>query len=330
MKLRTRFALASALVLALLLTVPTIAYFGFSFVRETSLRSAHSHEVNSQTHLLQKLVIDMETGERGFLIAGREEFLELYRIGAEAFWVASAKLRQLLADDPTQLGRLAEIDRLVVKWHTVAASVGISGRRAVAKGAIDAEPLEQLLVQGPGKGILDEMRTISIRLDTALRQGAHARERFLLLAVMKDMVDMETGQRGYLVTGEARFLELFRIGQANLAVRLQSLRRAIPSDYAADVDLLDALSKSWLEKAGRPEIAAREAMNESESSLKIVADLVSSGTGKAGIGKGSRARPSPNRRGFRQKGDRGRRFRVRGRNRRTPQSRGRQNDVCFR
>jgi CHASE3 domain sensor protein len=36
-----------------------------------------------EAYLLQKLIMDMETGQRGFIITGQEEFLEPYLRGAE-------------------------------------------------------------------------------------------------------------------------------------------------------------------------------------------------------------------------------------------------------
>ena len=37
--------------------------------------------IRSIRPLIEKLVVDLETGERGFLIAGKEEFLEPYESG---------------------------------------------------------------------------------------------------------------------------------------------------------------------------------------------------------------------------------------------------------
>ncbi|MBL4818088.1 MAG: CHASE3 domain-containing protein, partial [Deltaproteobacteria bacterium] len=38
-----------------------------------------SEDVVAQSHHLEKLIVDMETGQRGFVITGKEEFLEPYR-----------------------------------------------------------------------------------------------------------------------------------------------------------------------------------------------------------------------------------------------------------
>ncbi|MEM7183438.1 MAG: CHASE3 domain-containing protein [Spirochaetota bacterium] len=49
---------------------------------------------------LQKLMIDMETGERGFLLAGRDEFLEPYNSGWSQFQTLITKQKKLVFDNP--------------------------------------------------------------------------------------------------------------------------------------------------------------------------------------------------------------------------------------
>ncbi|MGY1644328.1 CHASE3 domain-containing protein [Geodermatophilus sp. SYSU D00703] len=72
-------------------------------------------------------------------------------------------------------------------------------------------------------------------------------------------VDQETGQRGYLLTGDHTFLEPYDRGRADaesLEVRLTELLR----DDATGLDLLrqvTAAAQSWDEQVAQPQIAAR-------------------------------------------------------------------------
>ena len=48
-----------------------------------------------------------------------------------------------------------------------------------------------------------------------------------------------------------------------------------------DIRRLEQLAEQWLEQAARPEIAARELMNQSAVSMKNVSALIAAGTGKS-------------------------------------------------
>lgn len=137
MKLRTEILVVNLSVIALLVVISVIAYRGLTSLNETAIWVAHTHEVISEAQLIQRLVVDMETGERGFLIAGKEEFLEPYDIGIKRYIETRERLRGLVSDNPVQVTRLQTIDELVTKWKATAASVEIAERRKLSTPAID-------------------------------------------------------------------------------------------------------------------------------------------------------------------------------------------------
>jgi CHASE3 domain sensor protein len=47
-------------------------------------------------------VVDLETGQRGFVITGQEQFLEPWRTARTALPEQARALEQLLADNPAQ------------------------------------------------------------------------------------------------------------------------------------------------------------------------------------------------------------------------------------
>ena len=64
--------------------VLVIFYSGFSYLGLSSLVSntkwvEHTYTVIEKSTELEKRVLDIETGERGFLVTGENEFLEPYR-----------------------------------------------------------------------------------------------------------------------------------------------------------------------------------------------------------------------------------------------------------
>lgn len=73
-------------------------------------------------------------------------------------------------------------------------------------------------------------------------------------------VDQETGQRGFLLTGQDRFLSPYQAGQRQVAV-LESRLRAAVSDrrYQSALTVAVAAGDRWRRQAAEPEIAARRA-----------------------------------------------------------------------
>ena len=104
----------------------------------------HTDQVISAGEQLIKLVIDMETGVRGYLETGKSEFLQPYN---EANLSISSKfdaLRQLVSDNPTQQARLALISSRVDQWRLDAERV-IASRRNGEESPYDPDLDKQLM-----------------------------------------------------------------------------------------------------------------------------------------------------------------------------------------
>ena len=69
----------------------------------------HSDEVMEQTLRLEKLVIDQETGLRGYQLTGDSSMLAPYKAAVAPIAKQFKILRDLVSDDPAQLSHLAEV-----------------------------------------------------------------------------------------------------------------------------------------------------------------------------------------------------------------------------
>lgn len=78
---------------------------------------AHTHEVIEQSEQLLTALVNQETGVRGYVITGRESFLEPYQAGAADYVKTLAHLRELTRDNAQQQERLLVLDRQVQDWH---------------------------------------------------------------------------------------------------------------------------------------------------------------------------------------------------------------------
>ena len=80
--------------------------------------SVHTAEVLKTLEKAKDAMVDAETGVRGYLITGDENFLEPYHRGGDAYTAAIQKLRDLATDNPALLSRLDELDELAKKWRS--------------------------------------------------------------------------------------------------------------------------------------------------------------------------------------------------------------------
>ena len=98
----------------------------------------HDTPVLANAKQLPKLVVDMETGQQGFVITGQDEFLEPYDAGRQAFDVLMARQIELVSDDPAQVSSLGQIQELVHQWEETAAGPEIAMARKIATHKVDA------------------------------------------------------------------------------------------------------------------------------------------------------------------------------------------------
>jgi signal transduction histidine kinase len=88
-----------------------------SDLRASERLVAHSREANAAADRLEGLVIDLETGVRGFVIARQERFLEPWR-AARAASPDAARVLERLADRPEQQKRVRVIARGIASYIT--------------------------------------------------------------------------------------------------------------------------------------------------------------------------------------------------------------------
>jgi two-component system, sensor histidine kinase and response regulator len=119
----------------------------------TSKWVKHTQLVISEARLLAKLILDMETGERGFIITNKPEFLEPYFVAKKSWPKIITETKYLVRDNPKQVDSLDLIDRHLNEWLKIAAAPEISARQSG-----NEELARSLIVKGTGKTIIDSLR----------------------------------------------------------------------------------------------------------------------------------------------------------------------------
>ncbi|MCP4697333.1 MAG: GAF domain-containing protein, partial [Gammaproteobacteria bacterium] len=124
---------------------------------ETNRWVAHTHRVIARATEILASAVDMETGMRGYLLAGREEFLEPYADGEQHFFKLAAKLKKTVADNPDQVRLLGEIEDTLEGWKKNVTEPAIALRRRIGFSKT-MDDMAGRIGEGRGKEYFDAFR----------------------------------------------------------------------------------------------------------------------------------------------------------------------------
>lgn len=158
MSLRVRLLLGFIPVFVALLGNTWLTRSSLHDLTENSQLRVRSQEVLAKIQLVEKLMVDMETGERGFLLTGDDDFLEPYSSAVRTLEGTIAELERLLGNDTTRRDALAEVDALANRWLTEAGAPAIALRRRMDRGEIPMDEVVALVESRTGKDIIDPLR----------------------------------------------------------------------------------------------------------------------------------------------------------------------------
>lgn len=218
---------------------------------------SHTDEVIDETHAILTLLVDGETGLRGYLIAGRPEFLEPYQQADEEIDAAFASVLRLVADNPPQVQRLQEIVKDHASWRKFARSL-IEIRRQ------EGDYLTHVRA-GEGKKLMDAMRARIaevIRVEENLREDRKQRaERatWIVVGTSLCLALVLGGVLAYFTRGQLlRVSASHRTALADVEHKAESLRKS-----AHRLETLHEIDKAILAAESVPEVA-RSALGRME------------------------------------------------------------------
>ena len=121
---------------------------------EVDFISQHDIEVHNLANQIQKNVLDMETGMRGYVITGNEEYLEPYRSASRSWLENYNTLHSLLASNGNQQRNLEEIKPLIMNYITNSADYVVDQKQLNNQTALD-----DFFKNNKGKKMTDELRS---------------------------------------------------------------------------------------------------------------------------------------------------------------------------
>ncbi|MCP4475552.1 MAG: hypothetical protein GY821_13510 [Gammaproteobacteria bacterium] len=239
---------------------------------------------------ITKDMIDQETGQREFLITGKNNFLEPYREGKKKVVGHINALHNLIDhayDREEMLEDINQFMALITEWNKEIATPYIKSRQK-GKGNINIQDMIEKQVEG--KEQFDDMQKILARMEKNFNQAYNDEGGKLVLAISKNLIDHEQGLHGYLLTGKESFLTPYRMSQREIIKNITDLKKIISTAYDIHkarqmVDDIEELAQQWLTAAAEPEIRARIEMDKIQITMADVTKLIEAETGKNIIDK---------------------------------------------
>jgi signal transduction histidine kinase len=152
---------------ALVVLLAALLFWEVRQLLEADEAADRADAVLAEAVRVRQLLIDRETGVRGFLLTNDPVFLEPYHVAAERLPAALARLESLIALEPDQLGRLAELRRRWADWEAFA-------DEELRRFRVGGDWLK-LVAERQGKNRMDGMRRLLDELTAVERERATQR-----------------------------------------------------------------------------------------------------------------------------------------------------------
>ncbi|MGB0694331.1 MAG: CHASE3 domain-containing protein [Rhodospirillaceae bacterium] len=310
LKTRQKILIGVLSPLTLVLLLGALAMYSISSIVHTNGWVDHTRKVLAEAASIIGSAVDMETGMRGYLLAGKQEFLEPYNNGEAQTYDRIGDLKQTVSDNPGQVARLGEIEQTLRDWQSNVTEPTIALRREIGD-AKTMNDMAALVGEARGKVYFDTFRgqiatfiereqallvtrqerfeqllkAPAIESNTARAVVTWVVHTYKVIGMANDLlaaaVDMETGMRGYLLAGQEAFLEPYDSGQGRFGSILAELKETV-SDNPAQVALLGEIESTiadWVANVTEPTIALRREIGDAKT-MDDMADLVGEARGK--------------------------------------------------
>ncbi|WP_035479894.1 CHASE3 domain-containing protein [Aliagarivorans marinus] len=326
-----KLSLGTGIPLLLILVLSIVAISSANRQVASNQMVDHTYKVIQQALQIEAAAVDMETGMRGYLLAGKEAFLEPYNGGRQRFGQQVRQLQQTVSDNPAQVKRLGEIDKTINDWVNNVTEPAIALRREIGD-AKTMDDIADMVGEARGKVFFDTFRgqiaTFIQREQTLLESRYSSNQEYyhnsieILKAVetfgnisdyeitslgenmaslseasgwvshtykvigvaqeiLAAAVDMETGMRGYLLSGKDAFLDPYRQGSERFEALVAQQKQTV-SDNPQQVQLLDEIKQTinqWQSQVVEPNIALRTEIGDAKT-MNDMASLVGEARGK--------------------------------------------------
>lgn len=299
LSLRAKILMGSAVSLAFLVLLSLLSLSSISKLNETGAWVDHTYKVINKAQELETAGLEMQTGIRGYLLAGTDQYLLPYEQGRQHMLTLVSELEQTVSDNPPQVALMREIGATMKSWENYISAEAVELRREIGD-AKTMNDMARLVGEAKGKTYFDRFRSMLNRfinqeqillnqrklnfinaaspeeVSAAIEWVEHTYQVILeARKIQAAAIDMETGMRGYLLAGKEEFLEPYNRGAADSRTLLTQLKVKV-SDNPAQVQLLTDTARvlnDWNSLVAEPQIALRREIGHAKT-MDDMADLV--------------------------------------------------------
>ena len=205
-----KFSASLVTVILLGVVVGGLGVFNSKRIMDANAKNEFTHEVIENVLGVRENLVNIETGERGFLLRGDEVYLVPYNEGKELVAKQLAKATELTAHNTVITEELRLFNAHYRKWLNSVIDPLIDAKRLVIEGNMAPEDFNALVDSTPGKPLMDKMREVLARVEA---------EEFKLLKQRQE-VSQGVYQQSIVIT---------------VAITLFALRQPFREDAAATI-----------------------------------------------------------------------------------------------
>ena len=271
-------------ILTLIVSLGIVSWFARRQLEQNNQWVIHTFQVIGSLKSLEKSMVDAETGQRGFLFANREKFLEPYIQGEKEVEILIEEIRDLTSDNPTQQRNIDKVERLIdIKLAEITTTIELK------RDGREQELIQQFTL-GEGKRNMDDVRAaigkmIQIEKDLLLERSAEVKNASQLATLISFV-----GTAGAILLGFVVLVFIHRqvvrpiaqtadrIGTSSDEIastvehqaKNASVQAAVANQTSVTMDELGISSQQSAEQAESAASGAKQALELAEGGVKAV------------------------------------------------------------
>ena len=283
LKLSSKLIGGYIIVLGLMIVIAIIVNGSLFSLGDSSKRVNQTYDIIINAKAVNSAMIDMESGQRGFVITGKDSYLTPFIEGEKAFDEKVAQGKAHTSNTPEKLALWDEIHELKQRWLIEAANPEIEARRLVTKTDEAKAKLDEMVANEQSKALFEDTEKRLLAIQTIIN---NRRSAFFAKDTISTSMDafntMKTAHRNFLFDGDQSLMQIFEEANKTLKVGLDKLRdmQARVGVKVSDVESAQDSVSQWLEKVIKPEKEARLAMNQFDMSLDDITEIMDQSAGK--------------------------------------------------
>lgn len=185
-------------------------------------------------------ILDMETGIRGYLLSGTDEYLEPFAASEGRFTVTAEELFTHLDKDSEYFNLLTKVVETKAIWLESSLVVEMMARRKFGRGMIDFNAFVETFKNSGGKIRSDEMRAMTKQAQDSLKNEVATINQNIVKYVRYTVFSLLLGILGIYLVGFLFIIVLIRKTNANILESLEDISQVSVCLLSAGTSLKDS------------------------------------------------------------------------------------------